>query len=75
MTRRQVKTLMMMLIEREQGKSIEQLMLESFRQHGTERGAADAMGITQQSFNVWKYRLNLADEIEAIRQLLLEQAP
>lgn len=74
MKRRQVKTLMMLLIERDHGKSIEQLMLDAFRQHGTERSAADAMGITQQSFNVWKYRLGLADEIEAIRQTLLEQA-
>jgi hypothetical protein len=74
MKRRQTKTLMMMLIERDQGKSIEQLMVEAFRQHGTERGAADAIGITQQSFNVWKYRLGLADDIEAIRQLLMEQA-
>ncbi len=73
MKKRQFKTLMMMLIERDQGKSIEQLMLEAFRQHGTERGAADEIGITQQSFNVWKYRLGLADEIEAIRQMLLEQ--
>lgn len=73
MKKRPFKTLMMMLIERDQGKSIEQLMLEAFRQHGTERGAADAIGITQQSFNVWKYRLGLADEIEAIRQMLVEQ--
>lgn len=73
MKKRPFKTLMMLLIERDQGKSIEQLMLEAFRQHGTERGAADAIGITQQSFNVWKYRLGLADEIEAIRQMLLEQ--
>ena len=35
MKRRQVKTLMMMLIEREQGKSIEQLMLEVKKVNGT----------------------------------------
>ena len=74
MERRKVKTLMMLLIERDHpGISIQQLMLDAFRQHGTERAAAQALGITQQSYNVWKYRLGLADEIETIRQSLVEQ--
>ena len=74
MNKRPLKTLLMQLIERDHGKNVEQLMLEAFQQHGTERGASHAIGITQQTFNVWKYRLGLADEIDNIRQMLLEQA-
>lgn len=73
MKKRPLKTLMMLLIESERRRSIEQIMLEAFQQHGTERGASDAIGITQQTFNVWKYRLGLADQIDNIRQKLSDQ--
>ena len=72
MKKRPLKTLLMQLTERDHGKNVEQLMLEAFQQHGTERGASNAIGITQQTFNVWKYRLGLADEIDNIRQMLLD---
>ena len=75
MKKRPLKTLLMQLTERDHGKNVEQLMLEAFQQHGTERGASNAIGITQQTFNVWKYRLGLADEIDKIRQMLMEHAP
>ena len=75
MKKRPLKTLLMQLIERDHGKAIEQLMIETFQQHGTEKGASHSMGITQQTFNVWKYRLGLADEIDSIRQMLLNQEP
>lgn len=75
MNKRPLKTLLMQLIERDHGKAVEQLMLEAFRQYGTEKGASQAIGITQQTFNVWKYRLGLADEIDNIRQMLSEYIP
>lgn len=74
MKKRPLKTFLMQLIERDHAKTVEQLMLEAFQQYGTERGASNAIGITQQTFNVWKYRLGLANEIDNIRQMLLEQA-
>ena len=75
MKKRPLKTLLMQLIERDHGKNVEQLMLEAFQQQGTERGASNAIGITQQTYNVWKYRLGLADEIDNIRQMLFEHIP
>ena len=75
MKKRPLKTLLMQLIERDHGKNVEQLMLEAFQQHGTERGASNDIGITQQTFNVWKYRLGLSDEIDNIRQMLIEPTP
>ena len=75
MKKRPLKTLLMQLTERDHGKKVEQLMLEAFQQHGTERGASNAIGITQQTFNVWKYRLGLAAEIDNIRQMLFEHTP
>lgn len=74
MNKRPLKTLLMQLIERDHGKNVEQLMLEAFQQHGTEKAASQAIGITQQTFNVWKYRLGLADEIDNIRQMLIEHS-
>ncbi|NWF67584.1 MAG: hypothetical protein HXY40_00720 [Chloroflexi bacterium] len=60
MTRRKVKTFLMQLIERDHpGQSIEQILLAAYCEHGTERAAAQALGITQQSFNAWKFRLGL----------------
>ncbi len=60
MTRRKAKTFLMQLIERDHpGQSIEQILLDAYYEHGTERAAAQALGITQQSFNAWKFRLGL----------------
>jgi hypothetical protein len=59
-TRRKAKTFLMQLIERDHpGQSIEQILLNAYCEHGTERAAAQALGITQQSFNAWKFRLGL----------------
>ena len=74
MKKRPLKTLLMQLIERDHGKAVEQIMLQAFQQHGTEKEAANAIGITQQPFNAWKYRLGLDDEIDHIRQTLLAKA-
>jgi hypothetical protein len=64
MSKRREKTFLMLLIERDYpGKSIQQIMLDAYRQHGTERAAARSLGITQQSFNAWKFRLRLEDEL------------
>ncbi|MBC6962742.1 MAG: hypothetical protein DWB48_08440 [Nitrosomonas sp.] len=50
----------MQLIERDHpDQSIEQILLDAYAEHGTERAAAQALGITQQSFNAWKFRLGL----------------
>lgn len=62
MSHRRVKTFLMQLIERDHpGKSIEQILVDAYCEHGTERAAAQALGITQQSFNAWKFRLGLDD--------------
>jgi hypothetical protein len=59
-----LKTSLMQLIElRHQGESIEILMANALRKHGSERAAAETLGISQQAFNLWKYRLGLADKI------------
>lgn len=69
MPRRPRKTVLMLLVERDhQNVSMEELMIQAFSKHGTERAAAQFLGITQQSFNAWKYRLGLDDDIERIRQ-------
>lgn len=71
MERRKIKTFMMLLIERDHPRmTIEQIMLRAFQECGTERAAAESIGITQQSFSAWKYRLGLDREIEQIRQRL-----
>lgn len=63
MPRRRKKTFLMQLIEhKHSGKSIEDIMIETYRDRGTERAAADALGITQQSFNSWKFRLGIEDQ-------------
>jgi hypothetical protein len=67
MRRRPVKTLLMQLIEqRHPGQTIERLMLDAFAQHLNERDAADALGITQQAFNQWKFRLGLEEQMQQI---------
>jgi hypothetical protein len=67
-SRRQSKTLLMLLIERDHHNvPIATLMVQAFEKHGTERAAAQSLGITQQAFNVWKYRLGLAETIDEIR--------
>lgn len=58
------KTWLMQLVEnRNNGQPIEQLMVERFHKHGSERRAAHSLGITQQAFNAWKYRLGLEEQI------------
>ena len=65
--KRLLKTWLMQLIEnRNGGRAIEQLMVERFRHYGNERGAAGSLGITQQAFNEWKYRLAIDEEIACI---------
>ena len=62
--KRKRKTFMMSLVEyQHDGKPIEDILVDAFRCHGTEREAAQALGITQQTFNQWKYRLGLEDAI------------
>jgi hypothetical protein len=56
------KTYLMQLLEnRHPGYTIEALLLKAFREHGNEKDAANALGITQQTFSSWKYRLDLQD--------------
>ncbi len=58
----------MQLIERDHpGQRIEEIMLAAFRQHGSERAAARALGIRQQTYTLWKYRLGLEHTIDALR--------
>lgn len=65
--KRRTKTFLMQLIESQHpGQTIESLMQRAFRETGTEREAAEVLGITQQVFNVWKYRLGLAENIAEI---------
>jgi hypothetical protein len=67
MSRRQPKTLLMQLIEeRHSGQTIETLMLNAFLEHRNERAAAETLGITQQTFNLWKFRLSLDQQMETI---------
>lgn len=62
--KRKRKTFMMSLIEyQHDGKSIEDILTETFQRCGTEREAAQMIGITQQTFNQWKYRLGLEETI------------
>jgi hypothetical protein len=69
MSRRQPKTLLMQLLEeRHPGQTIETLMLNAFREHRNERAAAETLGITQQTFNLWKFRLGLDQQMETIAQ-------
>ncbi len=61
------KTVTMRLIEQQHGRTkIEQIMIDAYRQQGSEEGAAEVLGISQQTFNQWKHRLRIADTIEAI---------
>lgn len=55
------KTARMLLLERSdpQQRSIEQIMLDLYQEHGSQRQAATVMGITSTAFNQWVYRLDL----------------
>ena len=58
------KTYFMQLLEnRHPGQTIESLMVKAFHEYGSETDAAEALGITQQTFSSWKYRLGLADRM------------
>ena len=57
---RRRKTALMEVVEfKHNGKPIEDIMVDAFHQHGTEREAAQTLGVTQQTFTQWKYRLGL----------------
>ena len=62
---RRLKTATMLLLEATdpQKRPIEQIMLDTFRETGTEFAAATSMGVTQQTYNVWKYRLDLDEAV------------
>jgi len=66
--RRNLKTPTMLLLEARdpQQRSVSQIMLDAYRETGSEANAAMLMGITQQAYNTWKYRLNIARQIDQI---------
>ena len=69
MSQREPKTFLMRLIEHDHpGKTIEQILTDAYCEHSNERTAAAAIGITQQVFNAWKFRLGLADQFRAMKQ-------
>ncbi len=47
-------------------RDIKQIMLDAYRATGSEASAAQSMGITQQAYNDWKYRLKLEKKIDEI---------
>jgi hypothetical protein len=60
------KTYLMQLLEnRHPGYTIEALLVKAFREYGSEKEAAKALGITQQTFSTWKYRLRLEKTISS----------
>jgi hypothetical protein len=63
MGKRREKTYLMQLIEHNHGRSIRDIMIDAYIEHGSERAAAKAIGVTQQSFNSWKFRLGIEDQI------------
>ena len=66
--KRQSKTYLMQLLEnRHPGYTIESLLVSAFQKHGSERAAAEALGITQQAFNTWKRRLGLENKLAQLR--------
>lgn len=67
MSRRKRKTPSMRVLELTHNKEIREIMLELFRQHGSERAAAESMNIRQQTFNQWKFRLGIEDDIYQIQ--------
>jgi hypothetical protein len=71
----QLKTPTMRLLEAVDPykRSIQQILLDAFRETGTELAAAKLVGITQQTYNAWKYRLNLAESVFRISRGLGEQ--
>jgi hypothetical protein len=69
MTRKRYdKTPTMQLLESKDPKkrNVSQIMLDAYRETGSEKNAAQIMEITQQSFNDWKYRLGIEKEISKI---------
>ncbi len=73
MSRRKAKTYLMQLLERDHDNTpIEELMIARYAEHGSERAAALSLGITQQSFNTWKYRLGIHQAMLDQREQWLE---
>ena len=66
--KRQNKTSMMQLIEVKdpEQRDITQIMLDAYRKTGSEAKVAQNMGITQQAYNDWKYRLKLEKRVDEI---------
>ena len=63
-----VKTALMQLVEMQHpGQSIDKILIDSYSTYGSEREAAKALGITQQAFNRWKFRLGIGEQIRALR--------
>jgi hypothetical protein len=62
------KTPTMQLLESKdpEKRNVSQIMLDAYRDTGSEANAAKSMGITQQAFNDWKYRLGLKKQINEI---------
>jgi hypothetical protein len=61
MRRRRYKTDKMLLLEATdpQRRTVEQIMVDLYCTHGTQAGAAEAMGITRSAFSQWVYRLDV----------------
>ena len=66
--RRYHKTPMMQLLESKdpEKRDVSQIMLDAYRDTGSEAKAAQSMGVTQQAFNDWKYRLGLEKQVDKI---------
>jgi len=73
MGKRRAKTYLMQLLERDHANTpIDELMIEAYHEYGTERAAAQSLGVTQQLFNAWKFRLGIEEQLtpQAIEQRL-----
>ena len=66
--RRYRKTPTMLLLEARdtEQRDVAQIMLDAYQQTGSDASAAQSIGITQQAFNIWKYRLGLEKRIDEI---------
>lgn len=73
MDRRRGKTYYMQLVERDHAdRPIEAIMIEAYHEYGSERAAAEALGIKQQVFNNWKYRLGIDDAMRKAQSIVRE---
>ena len=63
---RRTPTMLLLEVRDPEQRDVIQIMLEAYRRTGSESSAAQIMGITQQAFNNWKYRLGLEKQIDQI---------